>query len=109
MSESIFAIGKSIKSLLRKSFNCANLFRVFTFVFFMWLILECFFEIIEMQYHYYANITTSLEVISGKKLDRYDGNELKPKTTEDALIRDIYKSNHLRLRYLREGYRHVVH
>ena len=108
MSEAVFAIGKSLKNLLKKGFNGANLFRFFAFIFFTLLILECFFEIIEMQYHYYANITTSLEVISGKKLDRYDGSELKPKTTEDALIRDIYKNNHLRLRYLREGYRHVI-
>lgn len=69
--------------------------------------MECFFEIIEMQYHYYANTTTSLEFISGKKIDRYDGSQFEEETTEQKLVRKMNKKNRFRLRDLRHGYRQL--
>lgn len=65
------------------------------------------FEIIEMQYHYYANTTTSLELISGKQIDRYDGSQFKKETTDQRLLRKMNKKNRFRLRDLRHGYRQI--
>lgn len=107
MSETTITLGKRIKELVRKGFNFANTCRVFIFIFFTWLIMECFFEIIEMQYHYYANTTTSLEFISGKKIDRYDGSQFEEETTEQKLVRKMNKKNRFRLRDLRHGYRQL--
>lgn len=91
MTETTITLGKRIKELVRKGFNIANICRIFTFIFFTWLIMECFFEIIEMQYHYYANTTTSLELISGKQIDRYDGSQFKKETTDQRLLRKMNK------------------
>lgn len=107
MSETTITLGKRIKELVRKGFNIANICRIFTFIFFTWLIMECFFEIIEMQYHYYANTTTSLELISGKQIDRYDGSQFKKETTDQRLLRKMNKKNRFRLRDLRHGYRQI--
>ena len=107
MTETTITLGKRIKELVRKGFNIANICRIFTFIFFTWLIMECFFEIIEMQYHYYANTTTSLELISGKQIDRYDGSQFKKETTDQRLLRKMNKKNRFRLRDLRLGYRQI--
>ena len=107
MTETTITLGKRIKDLVRKGFNIANISRIFTFIFFTWLIMECFFEINEMQYHYYANTTTSLELISGKQIDRYDGSQFKKETTDQRLLRKMNKKNRFRLRDLRHGYRQI--
>lgn len=107
MSETSQVLGKRIKEMLRKGFTGGNIFRAFAFVFFTWLILECFFEVIEMQYHYYANTTNTIEIITGKKIDRYDGSLLKEQTTEEKLVREMHKKTRFRLRDLRQGYRQI--
>lgn len=107
MSETNIALVKRLKEMLRKGFSGANLFRAFAFLFFTWLIMECFFEVIEMQYHYYSNTTNTIEVITGKKIDRYDGSLLKEQTTEQTLMRRLNKKNRFRLRDMRQGYRQI--
>jgi len=106
-NETIYSVGKNIKDILRKNFTFANCIKIFAFLFIIWLILECFFEIIEMQFHYYNNTTNTIEYISGKKIDRYDGKEFKEQSTEEQLLRKMNKKHRFRLRDLRQGYRQL--
>lgn len=108
-----------LKDIIRKGFSGANILRIAIFLFFTWLIMECFFEITEMQYHYYKNINTSLEHIYNKGLnsddknyvrfDNYNGKIKQNTTTEQELLRDMNKKTRFRLRDMRQGYRVIFH
>ena len=64
------------------------------------LIIQAFNELADGQYHYYMNINTSLQIISGKKFDPYDGSEKKELGTEQELVRKLYNKQKKSLRKL---------
>lgn len=104
MSETIASIKKILKDLFEKNstwFTLIIIIQVLSIVFFTWLILNVFWELCNGQYHYYANTTKSLEVISGKNFDKYNGDEKKELSTEEMLIRQINHKNKFSLKKLK--------
>lgn len=101
MNETIATLKKVLKDLFEKNstwFGLILIFQTLSVIFVTWLIFTAFIELTNNQYHYYANITKSLEEISGKTFDRYDGTVKKNLTTEEILIRKNYYRNKFSLK-----------
>lgn len=104
MSEVIMSLKKILKDLFEKNstwFTLIIAIQVICFTFFTWLIFTAFWELTSGQYHYYANTTKSLEVISGKTFDKYNGDIKKELSTEEQLVRQMNRKTKFRLKDLK--------
>ena len=92
MKETLYRVSTGLKGFFRDKLNIVIGLLIFNLFFILYVYLESCNE----RYHYYRNINTSLETISNKKFDVYNGAEAKELSTEEQLIRKNNRRFHLK-------------
>lgn len=92
MLELLYRVTTTLKSFFRESTNKIILLLIINII----LTLYVYIESCNERYHYYKNLTTSLEAISGQEFDIYNGEVKKKLKTEEQLIRKQNRKFHLK-------------
>ncbi len=88
----MYRLTTTLKKVLGDKVNRLTLLLIANII----LTLYIYIEGCNERYHYYRNITTTLEEISGKSFDVYNGEVKQQKSTEEKLIRKQNQKFHLK-------------
>lgn len=92
MKETIYRLNTKLALFFSEKINIVIFLLCLNFLFILYIYLESCDE----RYHYYMNTKTTLEEISGKKFDSYNGKIMKELSTEEYLVRKQNRRFHLK-------------